>query len=111
MARAINRFSAHKKSRKRGGPIVAKALEGFTLLQEAIGLFGATPSEFQAEVKQKRLRSMGISLTEIEDALDRRVQARASKEWATSDAIRKELEDQGILVMDTQQGVEWRIKL
>ena len=35
----------------------------------------------------------------------------ANKDWATSDQIRDELDAQGILIMDTADGVEWRVKL
>lgn len=111
LARAINRFSAHKKAKKRGGPLVANALEGFQVLQQAIGLFGADPSEFQQEVKEKRLSVLGLSRSDIEEALQRRSEARKNKEWAVSDSIRQELEEQSIVVMDTPDGVEWRIKL
>lgn len=111
LARAINRFAAHKKARKRGGPIVAKALEGFQVINAAIGLFGGSPQDFQAEVKEKRLSILGLQHSDIEEALQKRITARNNKDWATSDAIRDELGAKGILVMDTPQGVEWRVKL
>ena len=111
LARAINRFSAHKKARKRGGPLVTKALEGLTVINSAIELFGAAPQAFQQEVKAKRLSVMGLTFASIEADLQRRSEARDNKDWATSDAIRDQLAEQGITVMDTPQGVEWRIKL
>ena len=33
------------------------------------------------------------------------------KDWATADSIRDELEEKRIIVMDTADGVEWRIRL
>jgi cysteinyl-tRNA synthetase len=111
LARAINRLSAHKKAKKRAGPLVVGALKGFEVLDSAIGLFGTDPQSFQAEVKEKRLRVMGIERSEIEDALQRRSEARQNKDWALSDSIRDELDAKGILVMDTPAGVEWRVQL
>ena len=111
LARAINRFSSHKKARKRGGPIVEKALAGLRLVQPAIGLLGADVSEFQQEVKEKCLRALGLSAEDIQEQLSLRQQARTDKDWAKSDQIRDELDTQGILIMDTPQGVEWRVKL
>ena len=40
-----------------------------------------------------------------------RLQARQAKDWAKPDQIRAQLEAKSILVMDTQEGVSWRIKL
>ena len=111
LARAINRFSAHKKAKKRGGPLVAAALAGFALMGEAIGLLGDDPVAFQIEVKQKRLEAMGLTKEEIEATLEARKQARADKDWAKSDELRDALADKGILVMDTPDGVDWRIQL
>lgn len=111
LARAINRFSAHKKARKRGGPIVAKALAGFDVLTDAIGLLGSDPVNFQAEVKLKRLAAMGLSEADINVQLDARRAAREAKDWVASDHIRDELAEQGILVMDTPAGMEWRVRL
>ena len=54
------------KARKRGGPIVAKALAGFEVLADAIGLLGSEPASFQAEVKLKRLAAMGLKENDIE---------------------------------------------
>ena len=111
LARAINRFASHKKAKKRGGPVVAKALEGLRTMAPAIGLLGANVSEFQAEVKSKCLRRLGLDAALIEEKLVARKEARANKDWATSDQIRDELDAQGILIMDTADGVEWRVKL
>lgn len=111
LARAINRFSAHKKAKKRGGPLVKEALIGLRSMNEAIGLLGANVSDFQAEVKSKCLRAMGLDVSTIEEKLVARKEARTNKDWATSDQIRDELDAMGILIMDTGSGVEWRVKL
>ena len=78
---------------------------------EAIGLLGDDPVAFQIEVKQKRLEAMGLTKEEIEATLEARKQARADKDWAKSDELRDALADKGILVMDTPDGVDWRIQL
>ena len=111
LARAINRFSAHKKAKKRGGPLVKEALIGLRSMNEAIGLLGANVSDFQVEVKSKCLRAMGLDESIIDEKLVARKEARANKDWATSDQIRDELDAMGILIMDTTDGVEWRVKL
>ncbi len=111
LARAINRFASHKKAKKRGGPLVKDALAGLRSMNQAIGLLGADAKAFQTEVKAKCLRAMGLDANVIERKLVDRQAARGNKDWATSDQIRDELDAMGILIMDTPQGVEWRVKL
>jgi cysteinyl-tRNA synthetase len=111
LARAINRFSSHKKSRKRGGPVVQDALNGLRMVQPAIGLLGANVMDFQQEVKEKCLRALGLNAEDVEAQLELRQQARTDKDWGKSDQIRNDLDNQGILIMDTPQGVDWRVKL
>ncbi|MCB9735689.1 MAG: cysteine--tRNA ligase [Deltaproteobacteria bacterium] len=110
-ARAINRFANHKKAKKRGAPVVAPALEGFRLVAEATGLLAQPTAEFLAEAKEKRCRALGIDAAAIDAALAKRHALRNEKRWAEADAIRAELEQQQILVMDSPDGAEWRVNL
>ncbi len=111
LARAINRFSAHKKAKKRGGPIAQLALQAFAHFSEALNLLGTSSEDFQAEVKQKRLSAMGLSAEQVEGLIAQRTQARADKDWALSDQLRDELDTLGVVIMDTSEGVQWRLKL
>lgn len=46
----------------------------------------------------------------VEDLLERRVEARAAKDWTAADAIRAELDSLGVVVMDGPSGATWRMK-
>ena len=50
------------------------------------------------------------SMTEqdVADAIERRAQARRSKDYDKADAVRAEMSKKGIAIMDTAGGVEWR---
>ena len=111
LARAVNRFGNHKKARKRGGPVVAPALAAFALMREALHLMTMDTAAFHEEVKRKRLGAMGITVAFVDDKLAERSQARSAKEWQRADAIREELEQSGIMVMDRPEGVEWRVRV
>lgn len=52
----------------------------------------------------------GISAGEIEKLLVERTEAKKAKDFARADAIRKELDDKGILIEDTAQGPVWKKK-
>ncbi len=44
-----------------------------------------------------------------QDLIERRQQARLAKDWATADALKKELINQGVEVKDTPKGPVWRL--
>jgi cysteinyl-tRNA synthetase len=111
LARAVNRFGNHKKAKKRGGPVVAPALEAFALVARAINLMTMSSEDFQSEVKAKRLQSLGITAAEIDAELAARSAAREAKDWARADEIRDGLEARGIVVMDRPDRVDWRVRL
>lgn len=46
--------------------------------------------------------------SEVEALIKQREEARAAKDWATADRIRKELSEQGITIEDTPSGTLWR---
>ena len=83
----------------------------FCLAAEAMGLMRMTSAEFHADVKEKRLAAMGIDPADIEKLIEDRGKARADKDWGRADEIRDELEAKSILVMDSTDGVQWRVKL
>jgi len=48
---------------------------------------------------------------ELKDLIDRREEARRSKDWKKSDQIRDELLEKGIILEDTLEGVKWKKKI
>ena len=110
LARAINRFSNVKAAKKRGGPVVAPALDAFKLL-EAVGLMTLSTATFQDEVKAKRLAALGLARAEVDALVNTRMEARSTRDWAKADALRLELDAKGIIVMDRPDGVDWRVRL
>jgi cysteinyl-tRNA synthetase len=46
--------------------------------------------------------------SEIQALIDERQAARAARDFARADEIRKRLSDVGILLEDTKEGVRWR---
>lgn len=48
---------------------------------------------------------------EVESLLEKRAEAKKTRDFATADLIRDQLTDMGIVIEDTPQGVKWRKKL
>ncbi len=46
----------------------------------------------------------------VEELIEKRVEARKNKDWASADKIRDELNAMNILVEDTAQGIKWKVK-
>lgn len=111
LARAVNRFAGHKKANKRGGPVVAPALEAFRRVAQSIGIMTMATAEFVEEVKDKRLAAAGLDRAAIEAKVQQRVELRKAKQWEQADALRAELDEQGIVVMDGPEGSRWRVRL
>lgn len=74
-------------------------LEGKNTLEELLGIFGIF------------FKNEQILDTEVELMIAERNKARQSKDYVLSDKIRKELEEKGIILEDTKEGVTWRRKL
>lgn len=50
----------------------------------------------------------GLSESEIEALIQKRADARKAKDFATADAVRKELAEKGIVIEDTPAGTQWK---
>lgn len=111
MVRAINRFANDRKARGRGAEVLAPAAAAFAAAGRSLGVGAMLPAAFFDEVKVKRLRAQGRSLADVEARIRDRAAARASKDWAVADAIREELDAQGIVVMDGAEGSNWRVRV
>jgi cysteinyl-tRNA synthetase len=111
LARAVNRFSNHPKSKKLGAPVVAPALAAFRALGDALGLMTLSTATFQDEIKRKRLPLLGLDAAQVQALVTERQDARKAKDWARADALRAELEAKSIAVMDHAEGSDWRLRL
>jgi cysteinyl-tRNA synthetase len=111
LVRAINRFGNDRRARARGARAMKPALAAFDLVAEVLGVGGMEPAAFFDEMKRKRLAAAGQSVDEIDGLVAQRAAARAAKDWARADALRNELDQKGILVMDGPEGSTWRMRV
>lgn len=111
LVRAINRFGNDKKARTKGALALAPAVDAFALVARVLGIAAMEPAAFYDEVKVKRLTASGRSVAEVEAKVRARGDARTAKDWALADAIRIELDAQGIVIMDSPEGSTWRMRV
>ncbi len=74
-----------------------------------LGLLQAPFEEYRRRTQAQRLAILGVSAAQIDERLKERAAAREAKDFARSDAIRKELEAKSIEVADTPSGTVWRV--
>jgi cysteinyl-tRNA synthetase len=84
--------------------------EVLALVLDADSVLGLTLTALTRAELRVRPKSASIAETDIEATLARRKEARAAKDFATSDRLREELAAQGVEVMDGDPlGWEWKL--
>lgn len=90
--------------------ILNKIKEQIYKCYNVIGLFREENEKLIQELKTKYLNKLGISAQEIEDSISRRTDAKIEKNYELADSIRKELDENGIILNDSKEGTTWDIK-
>jgi len=74
-----------------------------------LGLLQTDPEAYlRAAVTSDDGTAGGMSATEVENLIARRISARMAKDWAEADRIRDELDAAGIILEDGSAGTTWR---
>jgi len=105
LAKSANDLSK-QKNKKAEAAAAAIALERAT---SPLGLMLATPEDYLKRTQERRIRVRAIDPAAVDAKLAERQAARAAKDFAKGDAIRKELLDKGIEVLDNPTGSTWRV--
>jgi cysteinyl-tRNA synthetase len=78
---------------------------------EALGILANAPATYLAERRDRLARRKQIDVAAVERRIAERTAARASKDFARADAIRKELAAGGIELLDAPTGTtDWRVQ-
>ncbi len=76
---------------------------------EALGILAQDPAAY-LEARRTRLSARrGIDPAKVDELMRARADARAAKDYARADAIRVELGDLGVELLDTPKGTDWRV--
>lgn len=110
--RIVNRLLEDKALRAaRGtGDLLEDFLARARQWHTRFGLFGQEPGAFLTDLRAMRARRRKLDLGRVEELLAQRVQARAAKDFAGSDALRDTLATMGVNVRDTPEGQEWDLE-
>lgn len=78
---------------------------------ETLGLYDESFLESEDNIidEQKIIATTGLSIQDIKNKIQERLDAKKAKDWAVADSIRNELSDLGIILKDTVNGSDWEI--
>jgi cysteinyl-tRNA synthetase len=94
------------------GRALAKAAhEALYVTCRMLGLLSVTPRAFFERTKAQRLGNRGLDPAVIEAKVVERSAARAAKDFARGDVLRKELIEMGVEVLDSPGGSTWKVTL
>jgi cysteinyl-tRNA synthetase len=89
--------------------VAAEALGLIEALGRQLGLLAATRDEYAGRTRERRMRLRGLSAAEIETQIAERSAARAAKDFARADELRKGLEARGVSLRDGPGGTDWSV--
>ncbi|SVC10091.1 uncharacterized protein METZ01_LOCUS262945, partial [marine metagenome] len=89
---------------------LAVRVAAFKLAGGLLGLLSSSPKEIKHEIFNIKQIALGLDVEKIECLIEDRDQARKDKNWARADECRDELTQMGVVLEDTPQGTEWKIK-
>jgi len=75
-----------------------------------LGLLTGSPEKIRQEIFNIKKTELELDVEKIECLISDRNEARKNKNWSRADECRDELTQMGVVLEDTSQGTEWKIK-
>jgi cysteinyl-tRNA synthetase len=109
LIRETNRFLDSKPSGAKSREFLAHTKEQLKNVGTTLNIFNRTPREWYVSIM--KVRKIGLTEQEIVDKINARLDARQKKDWHSADAIRKELEEKGIILEDKKDRTDWKVRV
>lgn len=109
LIRMLNKYLDSKPSGSKAKELVVKAQDLLKEIGNALNIFSRTPEEWNRALMP--FKCPNVTEEFIISKIEERQKARANKDWSAADAIRKELEDKGVVLEDKKDGTAWKVKV
>jgi len=111
LVREVNKVlaEADKKNEDAVCSLLSAAMASFEDVNKTLGIFLRNPEEWFQEGRLADGK-ISLSLERIEGLIHLRNEARARKDWAEADRVRKTLDEGGVELFDRAEGTEWKPK-
>ena len=77
---------------------------------EALGILGRSPTEALHDRRDRLVRRKGVDAVAVARCIEERAAARAGKDFARADDLRRQLTELGVELLDTPGGTDWRVR-
>ncbi len=112
LARVANRY-LEKMGRKKAKGVqvnLLKMVQGtFRDSGTILGLFNRDPGVFLESLRDRKARSLGLDVKQVEKLIEERAKARKEKDFEKADSIRDQLRKQHVILEDTPEGTRWKV--
>lgn len=109
LIREVNKFLDTKPSGRKAEELIVKTGELLKQAGSILNIFNKRPEEWYDSLM--RTKGIPFTKTDILNKIEQRQEARHRKDWAAADAVRKELEGNGIILEDKKDGTAWKVKI
>ncbi len=109
LIREANKFLDNKPSGAKSRELLAHTKELLMNVGTTLNIFNRPPREWYVSIMKNR--KIGLTEQEITDKINARLDARQKKDWHSADAIRKELEEKGIILEDKKDRTDWKVRV
>jgi cysteinyl-tRNA synthetase len=92
-----------------GRKLAKAAVASIEAAVKPLGILLAPPATFFDRTRAQRLANKNLDATSIDDKVRERSLARAAKDFARGDVLRKELTELGIEITDGAEGSTWKV--
>ena len=108
LIRELNRFLDSKPKNRKDMEFLSGASDILAEAGKVLNIFGRTPLAWYSSLI--KVKNIGLSDKDISDKIKERQDARQTKNWHIADAIRKELEEKGIILEDKKDRTDWKVR-
>jgi cysteinyl-tRNA synthetase len=111
LAQRTTKHQGDKRTHATTRALAAAAIEALDACCRPMGLMQASAEDFFSRTRERRMNVRGLETAAIEAKVKERSDARAAKDFARADAIRAELEAQGVELQDVPGGgaTKWKV--
>jgi cysteinyl-tRNA synthetase len=90
--------------------LLKQGSDHFYKLGWVFGLFREDAKKYLDQRRKAGLKKLGVSEEEVLDRIEERNAARKEKDWKRADEIRTDLLARGVVLEDTPDGTQWKLK-
>jgi cysteinyl-tRNA synthetase len=107
----IGKLKNSKPAQDSARQLAARAVHALDGSCAPLGLMQAPSEEFARRTRVRRLEQRGLDARTIDAKVRERTEARAAKDFARADSLRKELATLGVDVLDSGNESSWRVTI